>query len=233
MCTISCGVPQGSVLGPLLFLLYVNDFCNCTEAFDFHLFADDTNLFCSQKELKQLENEINNYLGFVRTWLCANKLSLNVQKSNFIIFHPLERKSDYTVDLQINGTVIRQEPYVKYLGIYLDCNLNWKIQIQQVAKNIKRGVGVLFKIRCNVNTKIFLNLYYSLIYLVLTYGLLLWGNTFGSNLNPIIVLQKRVVRIITFDKFDDHSSLLFKALGIVKFSDLIFLQNLFLFYLRL
>ena len=225
-CNIPCGVPQGSVLGPLLFLLYINDFCNCTEAFDFHLFADDTNLFCSHKELKQLEAEINNNLGFVNTWLCANKLSLNIQKTNFVIFHPPQKRSVDTVSLKISDNVIKQESYIKYLGIYLDCSLSWNTQIHQVAKNIKRSVGVLFKIRRNVNTKILVNLYYALIYPYLIYGLILWGNTYESNLNPIIVLQKRVVRTITFANFDEHSSPLFKVLGILKFSDLISLQNL-------
>ena len=122
--------------------------------------------------------------------------------------------------------MIRQESYIKYLGIYLDCSLSWNTQIHQVTKNIKRSVGVLFKIRRNVNTEILVNLYYALIYPYLIYGLILWGNTYESNLNPIIVLQKRVVRAITFANFDEHSSPLFKALGILKFSDLISFQNL-------
>jgi hypothetical protein len=107
--------------------------------------------------------------------------------------------------------VIRQESYIKYLGIYLDCSLSWNTQIHQVAKNIKRSVGVLFKIRRNVNTEILVNLYYALIYPYLIYDLILWGNTYESNLNPIA-------------NFDEHSSPLFKALGILKFSDLIFLH---------
>ena len=90
--TVGCGVPQGSVLGPLLFLLYVNDFKCCSELLDFHLFAHDVNLFYKHKSLTALEITLNNELVNVHKWLCANKLSLNVEKSSFVVFHPPQRK---------------------------------------------------------------------------------------------------------------------------------------------
>ena len=89
---ISCGLPQGSVLGPLLFLLYVNDFSNCSKILDFHLFSDDSNLFYAHKSLKNLVQITNDELQKVNDWLCANKLSLNVEKSNFAIFHSHQKK---------------------------------------------------------------------------------------------------------------------------------------------
>ena len=89
--TVSCGVPQGSVLGPLLFLIYINDFRNCSKLVDFHLFADDSNLFFKYKDPNILESEINRELGNVHIWLSANKLSLNIEKSNFVIFHPAQK----------------------------------------------------------------------------------------------------------------------------------------------
>lgn len=84
-------VPQGSVLGPLLFLLYINDFQNSSNVLDFHLFADDSNLFYSNKSLSDLEAKINIELQSVYNWLCANKLSLNIEKSNFVKFHPVQK----------------------------------------------------------------------------------------------------------------------------------------------
>ena len=101
--TVCCGVPQGSVLGPPLFLIYINDFHNCSELLDFHLFADDANLFFKHKDINILEGEINSELANVHIWLSANKLSLNIKKSNFVIFHPVQKRISKKVILFINN----------------------------------------------------------------------------------------------------------------------------------
>ena len=98
---ISCGVPQGSVLGPLLFLLYINDFNNSSNQLDFHLFADDSNLFYAHKSLSELETTVNNELQEVFSWLCANKLSLNIEKSNYVIFRPPQKSVNYSINRKI------------------------------------------------------------------------------------------------------------------------------------
>ena len=127
---IVCGVPQGSVLGPLLFLIYVNDIYRCSQIFDFYLFADDTNLLYSNKDLKYLETVVNEELIKVGDWLDANKLSLNTSKSNFVIFHPYQHKPDCTIQLEIynndfkKSVPLEQKTFVKYLGILIDNNLN-------------------------------------------------------------------------------------------------------------
>ena len=93
MLHVSCGVPQGSVLGPILFLLYVNDFQKSSNILDFYLFADDSNIFLTDKNFSRLELTINEQIKYVDTWLHANKLSLNIGKSNFIIFYPTQKKN--------------------------------------------------------------------------------------------------------------------------------------------
>ena len=109
---ITCGVPQGSVLGPILFLLYINDFNNCSSILKFNIFADDSNLFHTDDNLLKLETTINNELKYVFDWLCANKLSLSIEKTNFVLFHPHQKKHTSSIILTINNKPIKQESSV-------------------------------------------------------------------------------------------------------------------------
>ena len=218
-CNVTCGVPQGSVL---LFLIYINDFQNSSDLFDFHLFADESNLFCEHKNISNLEKTINNELCKVHTWLCANRLSLNIDKSNFVIFHPPQKNvQGLKLNLKINDQQLNREFFIKYLGVMIDSNLNWKKHAESVVKKIRRSVGILSKIRYYVSTEILMTLYYALVYPFIMYGLIVWGNTYETTIKPVFVIQKRAVRVITFSNFDQHSSPFFKALKIVKFPDLV------------
>ena len=221
---VSCGVPQGSVLGPLLFLIYVNDFHNCSKLLDFHLFADDANLFFQHKDINMLESLINSELEKVFNWLCANKLSLNIDKSNFVIFRPIQRKLPKQVMLSINNQMLIQETSIRYLGVYIDYNISWKTHITNISKKIKRSIGILSKLRYFLSTKTLLNLYYALVEPFLNYCIIAWGNTYQTTLQPLFILQKKALRIITFSSYNEHSSPLFKDLNVVKLSDIITFQ---------
>ena len=107
--TVKCGVPQGSVLGPKLFLIYINDIHKSSEILKFNLFADDTSIFYSRKDLRNVEMTLNNELAKVSEWPIANKLPLNVSKSNFVIFHPPQKKISKNVMLQINGEKLEEK----------------------------------------------------------------------------------------------------------------------------
>lgn len=175
---IVCGVPQGSVLGPLLFLIYVNDIYRCSQIFEFYLFADDTNLLYSNKDLKDLEKVVNDELAKVGDWLDANKLSLNTSKSNFVIFHPYQRKLDYIVHLKIynndlkKSVSLEQKTFVKYLGILIDNNLSWKYHIDYISSKVSKGIGIIARLRHLVPFATLLNIYRSLIEPYISYGLI-------------------------------------------------------------
>ena len=218
---ISCGVPLGSVLSPLLFLIYINDLCNCSNSLDLHLFADDSNLFFCHKSLVCLKKIINTELAHVETWLNTNKLSLNISKSNFVLFHPPQKKVNDPIKLYVNNTLLEEKNHVKYLGIMMDNNLYWKSHATYIAKKIKRSIGILSKLRYYVTLDTLITLYYALQYPFLIYGILIWGNTYPSKIKPLFILQKRAIRLITFSKFDEHTSPLFKITGILKLFDLL------------
>ena len=169
--------------------------------------------------------EKNENLKSVSSWLVANKLSLNIDKTNFIIFHPRQKAVNHKVILHINGQKLEQVKCIRYLGVYIDCNLTWKNHIQYISKKIKRSVGILSKIRHYVPLAILSQLYYTLIFPYLSYAATTWGNTYLTTLKPLTILQKKAVRLICFAEFNEHSSPLFFKLGILKLSDVIFLQN--------
>ena len=202
---ITSGVPQGSVLGPLLFLICIYDFQRCSSKLDFYLFADDSNLFYASKSLSDIESIINAELVRVKTWLSANKLSLNIAKSNFVIFHPTQKKKTFNIRLSVNDKHLKEELYIQYLRVMLDSYLNWKAHVSHVMKKTRKNIGLISKLRYFVNTNTLVSLYYALIYPFFVYSLLAWGNTYESNVIPLFILQKRTIRIITFSSFTEHT----------------------------
>ena len=121
---VTCGVPQGSVLGPLLFLIYINDLPLASSKLAFYLFADDTNIYYEAESLTKLQCVVNKELKKVKMWLDVNKLSLNIDKTNFVIFKSPQHFSPETTTIRFGNLPVKQTCYVKFLGVLLDENLS-------------------------------------------------------------------------------------------------------------
>ena len=234
MADVTCGVPQGSTLGPLLFLLYINDFRLCLSNTSSGHFADDTFIIFNSKKAKTIETVINTELKEVIKWLRLNKLSLNAGKTELIYFHSHANPSKCDLDkifINFNGVRLNPVDHVKYLGMYIDKYLNWNQHIRELSKKLSQANGILSKLRYNASIEVCIQVYFALFYSKLIYGCNAWGLTNEENINKIQVLQNKCIRIITFAPFNSHiPNQTFIDLKFLKVRDLIKFYQLRLIY---
>ena len=142
----------------------------------FYIFADDRNIYFESTDLLQIQKVVNRELRKGRKWLEANRLALNIDKTNFVIFHSQQRKITDNIELQFGRKSIKQESYVKFLGIILDPNLSWKFRSTELSKKLARTAGLFYKIHATMPLKIHLMLlYHGLFASFLAYGISVLG----------------------------------------------------------
>jgi len=196
--TIQCGVPQGSILGPLLFLIYINDLKNISSTLHSILFADDTTIFYSHSCISTLFKTLNNELKYLSLWFKVNKLSLNKTKTKYLIFH----KNSNALPLQlpklyIDNCEIQREYQIKFLGIVFDEHLHWKNHIRYIENKLSKTVGIMNRVKHLLNRDCLKSMYFSFFYPYISYGNIIWGSSFKSLYSKIHKKQKHAARIIS------------------------------------
>lgn len=206
---VECGVPQGTILGPILFILYINDMFNTLPLGDIVSFADDTVLMVRDETWDQVVLNAETKLHTVANWLYKNHLTLNSRKTVFLTFGSYKISIPINVELKVHATncnylncncdVIARVEKTKYLGVYIDSNLNWNEQVQIICKKTRYLIYLFYKIRNLLHKKHIVAIYYALFWSWATYGIIAWGGTHEKNIKQLELIQKKMLKII-FDK---------------------------------
>ena len=188
-CNVTCGIPQGSILGPLVFDLFINDIPQASN-FSVRLFADDACLTLRDKDPKVLEIKANQELQKIDDWVKINRLTINYSKSYCILFN--RQNITRKIKIKMSGKTIEQVKTIKYLGVHIDQGLNWKQQIQKIQAKLTSASYIIIKTRHYLTIPTLKMLYYSLIFPQINYCLTAWGGANKSTLQPIINQQKKL-----------------------------------------
>ena len=228
--TVSCGVPQGSVLGPLLFLIYVNDIQYAISTAKIKLFADDTNLFLHNCNPAQLFAEANICMAQLLEWFTVNRLSLNLDKTCYSIFGPRQKDAN-GLNLYINGKAIQNVKCCKYLGILIDSDLKWQDHINYVYNKLIKFTSIFYKIRNKLPQEVLKMIYFAFIHSHLLYGIEVYANTTPNHLSKLTVLNNKLLRILQYKPIRTHSYELYQTYFTLpvqllhKYQILIFMHN--------
>ena len=214
---VDVGVPQGSILGPILFLVFINDLSQHVKLGSCNMYADDVSLYVTGKTTKEVKEGLQGIINDVYKWYIANKLSINIAKSNTMLVGTKQNvsKSQEVLNACINDEQLEQVSSARYLGIHIDDTLSWNSQVQSICKSVSFKLSKLKRLNKFVSSDLLNTIYLTSIQPTLDYGCTVWGTCSQANKDMIMWLRKRAARIVTnrFDYINDRGMLILKDLG--------------------
>ena len=218
--TVTCGVPQGSILGTLLFLMYINDLPNCLRVAAPRMFADDTSITLSAKTVADLKLAVTSELNNLTCWLRASKLSLNVAKTELMIIGSRQRLNTQCeeINIIIDDRTIKRVDHIKSLGLTIDAQLSWSKHVDEISKKVSSAIGALKRVRPFIPTDVPVQIYNALILPHFDYCSPVWDGMSVCLSDKLQKLQNRAARVITQSPFDTSSNLLLAMLRWEKLS---------------
>jgi hypothetical protein len=207
------GVPQGSVLGPLLFLIYIDDFpLTINKLANSILFANDTSIIISNTNPEEFKNSINSVMTEITDWFQSNLLTLNCNKTTFLQFLTKKNK-EIKIQIIASNSIISNISSTKFLGLTIDSTLSWTDQIVALTSKLNKACYAIRAVKACMSLEVLRTIYFSYVHSVISYGIIFWGNShFSTN---IFKIKKRIIRSITNIGRRDSCRQLFKQLQIL------------------
>ena len=211
---VTCGVPQGSILGPLLFIMYINDLVSCSSSCSVNMFADDTIFYIAHHELSTVKQQLQRDLCNISSWLCSNKLSLHIGKTHTILLGSQRKinqlSSNLTLELQ--GEKVNQTNSVKYLGITVDRCLNYSEHVDNIIKKLNKGLGILKRASALVPQSSLVTIYNTVMLPHIDYCSVVWGGCNDRDITRLQRLQNRAMRVILKCHYRTHINTMLTSL---------------------
>ena len=213
------GVPQGSILGPTLFLIYINDIVNVSSKFKYIIYADDTTLLMDDLNINNLHFNLIQELEKINNWTKINNLSLNTTKTNYIFFQNRSVHHNFP-PVTIEGNTVDRVQFTKFLGVFLDENMNWNKHIAFVVNKLSRMCGILYRVRNNLTFESLISIYYTLCYPHLTYCVAIWACTWQSFIKKVTIAQNKIFRCMFYMNRYQSTRNIFNTVNFLTFANI-------------